>query len=226
MRFSVKSRRFERISTFLKIFIPVVFILVCVILLIKRFEPLFWSRVEAYAVFNAENAVNDAVTDVLTKENISYEDLIVLREDPDKEVSALSVNTIKINRLKASISREIVNAIKDKENGYIYINFGTVLGSPLLSGVGPKIRIKISPSSQTIINFKDKLEECGINQVRHSIYLELNTNISISTATSMKNSNFKTLIPVADTVIVGTVPQYYGVSGMSVIGDNYGENKE
>lgn len=226
MRFSVKNRRFKKTKTFFSVFIPLFLILACFTILIKRLEPEFWARVESYSVFYAENAVNDAVTNVLTKENINYDDLVVLREDPEKKVSSLMVDSIKMNRLKAEISHEIVKTIEDNENGYIHINFGTVLGSPLLSGLGPKIRIKISPSNQTIIEFKDKLEECGINQVRHTVYLDLKVNLTLATATSIKNSVFKTVIPVADTIIVGDVPHYYGVSGMSVIGDNYGENKE
>ncbi len=226
MRFSVKNRRFPKTVVFLKVFIPLFLILICFIVIIKRLEPQFWSRVDSYATVFAENAVNNAVTDVLTTENISYDDLVVLREDPDKKVSALMVDSIKLNRLKAEISEKIVQSINKKENGYIYINFGSFFTSPLLSGLGPKIRIKIRPSNQTIIEFKDKTENCGINQVRHTIYLDLKVNVTLICATSVKNSSFKTVIPVADTIIVGTVPNYYGGVGISVVGDNYGENKE
>lgn len=226
MRFSVKNRRFKKTITIFKVLIPLLFILICFILLIKRLEPQFWAKVESYAFFYAENAVNDAVTEILTTENIKYDDLVILKEDPDERVSALLVDSVKLNRLKSDLSKKIIKTIEDRENGYIYINFGSVLGSPILSGIGPRIGIKISPSNQTIIEFKDKLEECGINQVRHSVYLELNVNLTLATATSIKNSTFKTVIPVADTIIVGTVPRYFGSSGMSVIGDNYGENKE
>lgn len=226
MRFSVKNRYFEKIITFLKVILPLFLILACFIMFINRLEPVFWSKVESRAVFYAENAVNNAVTKTLTSKNINYNDLVILKESSDEKILALSVDSIKINRLKAEISNEIIKSIANGENGYIYIKAGTLLGSPLLSGIGPDIRIKISPSNQTIIEFKDKLEECGINQVRHMIYLDLTVNLTLTTVTSNKNSVFKTTIPVADTIIVGTVPHYYGASGISVIGDNYGENKE
>lgn len=215
MRFSVKNKSFKKLK-YLFFFIIIILVFIMILL---RFEPLFWSRVESYAVFYAENAVNDAVTEVLTKNSIKYNDLINLKENSDGKISVLLVDNIKVNSLKSEISREISKSIKEAENGYIYLNAGTISGSPLFSGLGPKIKIKISPSNKTLINFKDELEESGINQVRHTLYLDLTVHINITSAISQKTSEFKTVIPVADTIIVGTVPQYLGTSGMNIIGE-------
>ncbi len=219
MRFSVKRQRFQKLKFALKLMIPILIIAVLFILIIKRLEPLFWKRVEAYAVIKTETAVNNAVTDILVSENIKYTDLVNLRTYPDGGISALEIDNVKVNVLKAALSKEIMNSILNSENGYISINLGTISGSPLFSGLGPRIRIKISPSNQTIIEFKDKLTESGINQVKHAVYLDVSVNVTLTTALSQKSTNFKTTIPIADTVIVGTVPQYYGTAGMSFIGD-------
>lgn len=186
---------------------------------IKKLEPGFWSGVEAYITYKTERIVNDAVIEIFDSENISYHDLVDLDAINSGEVSALRVNTVQMNILKSNLANKISEDIHEKENEEIVLKLGSIYKSPLFSGIGPDIRIKIHPENQTIIKFKDSFTQSGINQVKHTIYLDVTVNLTITTSISKKTSQFNTTIPVADTVIVGTVPKYYGNSGMNVIGE-------
>ena len=219
MRFKIKKKKKTKviiISVFLVVFI---FGITC--FFIKRLEPDFWSRVESYAVYNTEKAVNQAIDEIFEKDNIKYEDLIDLSENANGEISALKVNTVKLNLLKSKLSSNITKKINTAEHGEINLNFGTIYKSSLLSGAGPVLRIKIHPANQTIIKFKDTFTQNGINQVKHTLYLDIKVCYTITAVTILKSSEYSTLIPVADTVIVGTVPKYYGDSRLETLGEDY-----
>ena len=215
MRFNIQRTHKKR-SLFI---IVLTFIIVFILSMLKKLEPGFWSGVEAYVTYKTERTVNDAVIDILSEENINYYDLVNLDALNSGEVSALRVNTVQMNILKSELSNKISEDIQKDENAEIILKLGSIYKSPLFSGVGPDIRIKIHPANQTIIKFKDSFTQSGINQVKHTIYLDITVNLTITTSISKKTSQFNTTIPIADTVIVGTVPKYYGNPGMDIIGE-------
>lgn len=186
--------------------------------IIKRLEPAFWSNVEEYAVKNVNNSINQAVSDVLEQENISYNDIVTLRTTEENDITAVEFNSVKMNILRTHISKSIDKSISDYKNNELNLKFGTIFGTPLLAGMGPDIKIKISPTSQTIIDFRDSLNEGGINQVKHSIHMLVSVNINITTATIAKSKQINLTIPVADTIIIGKVPRYYGLNNGAFIG--------
>lgn len=219
MRFKIKKRK--RFKCVVVICFFIVFISGLAYFIIKRLEPDFWNRVESYAVYNTEKAVNQAVYEIFENDNIRYEDLIELSKNANGEISALKVNTGKLNLLKAKLASDISRKINTAEHGEIQLNFGTVYKSSLLSGAGPVLRIKIHPANQTIIKFRDTFTQNGINHVKHTLYLDIKVSYTITAVTIRKSSAYSTLIPVADTIIVGTVPKYYGDSNLETIGEDY-----
>ena len=219
MRFKIKKRKQFKCVVVICFFI--VFISGLAYFIIKRLEPDFWNRVESYAVYNTEKAVNQAVYEIFENDNIRYEDLIELSKNANGEISALKVNTGKLNLLKSKLANDISKKINTAERGEIQLNFGTVYKSSLLSGAGPVLRIKIHPANQTIIRFRDTFTQNGINHVKHTLYLDIKVSYTITAVTIRKSSAYSTLIPVADTIIVGTVPKYYGDSNLETIGEDY-----
>ena len=147
--------------------------------------------------------------------------MIELSKNANGEISALKVNTGKLNLLKSKLANDISKKINTAERGEIQLNFGTVYKSSLLSGAGPVLRIKIHPANQTIIKFRDTFTQNGINHVKHTLYLDIKVSYTITAVTIRKSSAYSTLIPVADTIIVGTVPKYYGDSNLETIGEDY-----
>ena len=220
MRFNVGGNNAKRINSIILVIISFSIIL-GTLYIIKRLEPDFWSRVESYAINNTEKAVNESVNDVFSSLNFQYNDLINLEKADGGEISSLTVNTIKLNLLKSKLSSKITDKITSAEYGKISINTGALYNWALLSGFGPKIRIKVHPSNQTIIEFKDSFTQAGINQVKHTLYLDVKVKFTITAATICKTSECSTSIPIADTVIVGTVPKYYSDSHLGMIGEDY-----
>ncbi|MDU7337461.1 MAG: sporulation protein YunB [Clostridium sp.] len=156
----------------------------------------------------AVSAMNESVLEELNADNITYDDLISLQRDSQGKVQTITTNMAKTNEIKAKITNTVQqNLHAGKINTSVPL--GTLLGSRLLHGRGPDIPLVVTLKGNVESDFKTKFESAGINQTRHQIYLELHTEIysfipGLHTATDVTTS-----VLVAETVIVGDVPQLY-----------------
>ena len=86
---------------------------------------------------------------------------------------------------------------------------GTLTGSPLLAGRGPCLHVRMQSVGTATARFDNQFSSSGINQTRHRIILDVDVHVSIllpglTTYTKVSNE-----ISVAETVIVGGVPETY-----------------
>lgn len=156
----------------------------------------------------AVSAVNQSVIEKLNEDNITYEDLISLQRDANGKVQTITTNMAKTNQIKAEITQAVQKNLQ-QEKIQTGVPLGTLLGSRLLHGRGPDIPLVVTLKGNVESDFKTGFESAGINQTRHQIYLELHTEIysfipGLHTATDITTS-----VLVAETVIVGEVPQLY-----------------
>ena len=89
------------------------------------------------------------------------------------------------------------------------LSFGAALGLTLLAGSGPKIRVQILPVGAISSRFDTEFQSAGINQTRHQIFFDLAADVSILLPGEQCTSTIKVQVCVAETVIVGQVPETY-----------------
>lgn len=204
-----------------KIFVLFAFVFFISVLLgfvLRRLEMPFTDAVAAYAAAVGNDAVNYAVESCLKDDEISYEDLVILKENDAGMITSMAADGLKISRLKSDLTAAIQESIINTPSKKVSIPIGSAQSSKLLSAFGPKLRIKISPTSITKIDFRDVFSDAGINQVRHTIYLDVNISVTVTSASERKTYNVPNSILIADTVIVGKVPDYYGgLAGRQII---------
>ena len=151
------------------------------------------------------NAVNrivvDAVRDAIDSGQVDYNVLIHLEKDETGRVAALESNMAAFNRLRSQIADEILRRLSEVSTSERSIPVGTLTGSTLLAGRGPCIRVRMQAVGSTDASLRNAFSAAGINQTRHQILL----SVDVYTA-STKVSNE---IAVAETVIVGSVPETY-----------------
>jgi putative Mn2+ efflux pump MntP len=61
----------------------------------------------------------------------------------------------------------------------IEVPVGNAIGGMLLSGLGPKFKIKILSVADVETCFTDSFSEAGNNQTRHKIYLNITVSVDI-----------------------------------------------
>ena len=165
------------------------------------------------ATARTSNAVNRivvaAVNDAVDSGRIDYEQLVDFDKDAEGHVTALRSNMAAFNRLQASIADDILQRMAEVSSTDLAIPIGTLTGSPLLAGRGPCLRVRMQSVGTATARFDNQFSSAGINQTRHRIILDVDVHVSIllpglTTYTKVSNE-----ISVAETVIVGGVPDTY-----------------
>lgn len=166
-----------------------------------------------YAVSNAEtimlNSANEAILNILEKNNISYDDIVLLSNNEAGYVTSLEIDVYEVNRLKSSISNETTRLVDSREFYEIGIPIGTFLGSVYTSGFGPKVRFKMQLTSTAFVNFRHEFKAAGINQVLHIINVDISIKGNILIVGYNKGISVSTSAIAAQTVIVGQTPDAF-----------------
>ncbi len=165
------------------------------------------------ATARTSNTVNRivvaAINDAVDSGRIDYDRLVSFDKDAEGHVTALQSNMAEFNRLQASISDDILQRMADVSTTDLAIPIGTLTGSPLLAGRGPRLHVRMQSVGTATARFDNRFSAAGINQTRHRILLDVDVHVSIllpglTTYTKVSNE-----ISVAETVIVGGVPDTY-----------------
>lgn len=157
----------------------------------------------------ANSVINSTVNSYLEKANIKYSDLMHINSASDGTVNSVEFDTVTISKLKASVVSLIQENISKKENTVLSIPMGTLTGSQLFNGRGPKIDICLKMSSAVYSKISSTFVSAGINQTLHKITLEISTNVYFVMPWYRTSSAFETEFILAETIIVGDVPDAY-----------------
>jgi len=205
---AVKNRKFKRFK------ILVVFIFICLfavatlIYFQRNVTRVLISISEATIRSITTVAVNDAIYYTLN-DALRYEDLITIDRDESGNVTSITTDSLKINRIArdtAYLSQENLNKMSAEG---IMVPIGALTGIEALAGFGQKINIKIIPISNVECRFVSKFLEAGINQTMHSLYLEIVSDISIIMPSKSTNLASTIEVLICESVITGKIPDTY-----------------
>jgi sporulation protein YunB len=184
------------------------FLLTSFLLIDWGIKPTIIAMSEAKVEYIAVLAMNNAVSQILGG-NIKYTDLTDVLTDKNGKITMIQYNTILINTLARETSTLAQNEIRSLGAEGISVPLGSVTKSKLLSGRGPDIDVKIIPVGSVSTDFTDEFRQAGINQTRHRIFLLLKTQVRIVVPLGSNVINVSTKVPIAETIIVGDVPDSY-----------------
>lgn len=186
-----------------------VFLLVivfCLSVFFKHVRPIIFR----YAVSTAEtlilDAANRAVVAILDENGITYRDIVLLSRDSDGRVTSLETDIAKINTLKSQISNRLSQIIGEEEYYTIRIPVGSFFSSTYTSGWGPKITFKMQLTATARVDFSNRFEAAGINQVLHVVMIDMNVSGSLVVPGGQDSISASTSVFAAQTLIVGAVP--------------------
>ncbi|MBQ9267222.1 MAG: sporulation protein YunB [Clostridia bacterium] len=188
----------------------------CFQIVTKGVEPTMIALCELEAQNIGILVSNQAIEKVMA--GVQYSDLITLEKEESGKILALKANTLEMSKMATEISSEMQSIYNQMESDYIRIPLGNFSGNALLSGLGPNVTIRIIPFGTVATKFKSDFISTGINQVRHRIYLEITTQVSIVAPLITKQMPVVNDINVAETVLVGDVPEsFYNLEGVKEI---------
>lgn len=174
----------------------------------SKITPLLREVAESEAQKTALEIINQSISKRLKESKADYDDLSSVTYDSNGKVSMIKSNITAINDERTKISLYILEEYQNADLN-TKISLGTASGIDLLSGVGPGINVSISPAPSISTDVYNEFIEAGINQTVHRIML----SISVDTRVLLPSSSFtvktSTSVCIAETVIVGEVPDAY-----------------
>lgn len=172
-------------------------------------KPVLTSLASA-RVSNTVNAiVSTAVNELIYNGEVDYDRLISFEKDNDGQITAVKSNMAEFNRLQSAITADILGKLSEVSTKELSVPVGTLLGSPFLAGRGPLIRVRMQSVGSSSAHFENAFTSAGINQTRHQIYLVVDVSVSILLPGFSTTTKVSSTYAVAETVIVGSVPETY-----------------
>ena len=169
--------------------------------------------VETMAAAKVTNAVTQlldgAVTEEIRSRGITYGDLITVEKDESGRISALTSNMAALNELRTSILGDAVEAVDQIDTQGLAIPVGNLTGINFFSGRGFELPVEVVTVGSAHAVFQSQFSDAGINQTRHQILLEIKVSVDILLPGGDLPTEISAQVPVAETVIVGGVPDTY-----------------
>lgn len=190
----------------------VFFALLCVILVIaaaliavnRKLDPIVCDIAREQIKNNISRLVSNTVKEkTLGGEyiNVSYS---------GGAVSSISADTAALNALEAELVSEISEKISNIEEYDVYVSFSNLFDDEIIFGnTNFKLKAGVQPIYSVSSDIKTELSDAGINQTHYSIILSINVNVNAVLLISTIEIEEEYKICIADTVIVGKVPEIY-----------------
>lgn len=190
------------------IFVLIALMLYCMTMALCFLRELSTDMAVSDAIDAVTLDVNSAINHRMTTEEMSYDRFVSLDKDEAGLVSAIKTNMAEINTLSSNMLSDIVGK-GDMRIIELDIPLGNLMGSSILLSRGPDIPLDIIMLTSSRIDFRNEITTAGINQTKHKIIFEVTVEIDVILPWDIVKTEVITEVIVAETVIVGSVPETY-----------------
>ena len=182
-------------------------------LLRSRYRDVISDLARTQVMNTTSDLTNDAIAKQIAAGNIAYDRIVFFEKDLDGRITALKTNMSEVNRLKTDILNIINDEILSLDTSDIGIPLGSLFLPELLSGKGPSIPVHILSIRNSDANFVSHFSQAGINQTLHRLNMEVSIDVAVLVLGETNSFNMSSEVVVAETVIVGDVPQTFLQTG-------------
>ena len=193
---SRKKRRRRR----LLLIVPLLVLTGLVLLVELHLSPYIRELARNQAVNAASNAIIEAVSEMLRRGDTDFSRVIVLEKDVEGHITAL----LKVEVLE--LLDTLVAQINTQQMG---IPLGNLLLPDLLAGTGPELPVKAVSLTMSNADFFSDFTAAGINQTLQTLKVRFTISLTILTTVGYETVDVDSDVMLAQTVIVGTVPETY-----------------
>ena len=205
MEMSRRKRRRRRI-----ILIVLLLAVTGLILLVElHLSPYIRELARNQAVNAASNAITDAVGEMLRRGDTDFSRVIVLEKDVQGQITALRTDMTQVERLKVEVLGILGGLIAEINTQQLGIPLGNLLLPDLLAGTGPVLPVRAVSLTMSNADFFSDFTEAGINQTLQTLKVKFTISLTILTTVGYETVDVDSDVMVAQTVIVGTVPETY-----------------
>lgn len=208
------NRNFKKNKKMRIIIIVLLIAIITAKTILNAITPIFNTLCEERTKSIATIISNEEATNVMREH--TYEDLFTIEKDSNGNITMIKSNVFTINEIISDVANNIQEQLDKKGKDNISIALGSFTGIKFLSGLGPDIKITISPVGNVETDLRSEFTAQGINQTLHRIYLQVKCEVSIVTPFESITKEIYNQVLLAENVIVGNIPNtYYNLEGIN-----------
>ena len=193
--------------------LPVTLTLVLLCVTLYALNGLLLPVLEAAASSQAVNlmtqAIDTAVDNCLQENGMDYADFVTIETDSAGKVTSITSNTAANSRFKRQVVEAVVRQLEALDGDALRVPLGTLTGQPLLSGTGPRVRVKVDSVGEVVADYANSFSAAGVNQTLHRVCLEVTATVYLFLPGEILPVSVSSNVCVAETVIVGETPDTY-----------------
>lgn len=174
-----------------------------------KYRTVIQNLAKTQVMNSTSDLTNDAISRQIEEGSIQYDRIVFFEKDINGKITALKTNIGEINRLKTDILGIINEEILALDTSDIGIPLGSLFLPELLSGKGPVIPVRILSIRNSDATFSSDFSQAGINQTIHQVIMEVSVDVAILVLGETDSFTVTSEVVVAQTVIVGEVPDTF-----------------
>ncbi len=201
-----------------RIFLGICLLLpVIAMLFLLLFRTRYYETIRELAQTQVKNSTSDLINDAIDRQielgNIQYDRMVYFEKDLNGRITALKTNMSEVNRLKTDILNLINDEILAMDSSDLGIPLGSLILPEFLAGKGPAIPIRILSIRNSEGSFTSHFSEAGINQTLQQLIMDVSVDVSVLVLAETDSFTVSSQVVVAETIIVGEVPQTFLQTG-------------
>ena len=178
-----------------------------------RYRDVIRTLSETQVRNSTSDLINDAIDRQIETGNIQYDRIVYFEKDLDGRITALKTNMSEVNRLKTDILNIINDEILALDTSDIGLPLGSLFFPEFLSGRGPTIPVTIISIRNSDAAFESHFTEAGINQTLQQLTMTVSVDVAILVLGGTELFTVSSQVVVAETIIVGQVPDTFFQTG-------------
>lgn len=148
----------------------------------------------------------------LQERGVDYSDFMTITRNETGEITALSADMARLNLLRAELSAHLLEQLEDSQLE-LTVPVGSLLPLEPTWARGPELHLRALALGTASAEFESEFTSAGINQTRHRLWLELSVPVTVLLPGGGEEFTVDSRLCVAETVIVGQVPQTWFQTG-------------
>ncbi|MBO5449164.1 MAG: sporulation protein YunB [Ruminococcus sp.] len=186
-------------------------ILTALCLVIVSFFSQLGRHIEEIGEYKGREAANSVISRAVEKslKDFSNTEFITVCRDSEGKIISADVNSAEVNGIQNALAREINLQLKNLDDEKESIPIGTLTGITYLSGKGFDVGLRFHQLGAANYEMKSSFEGAGINQTKFRLYIHVDTEIKSVLPGKSSEVTVSADYLVAETVIIGEVPEMY-----------------
>ena len=189
--------------------ILVVAVSLAFLMLRSRYRDIIQELAQTQVKNTTSDLTNDAIAKQIAQGVIQYDRIVYFEKDLDGRITALKTNMSEVNRLKTDILNLINDEILAQSTEELSVPLGSLFLPEFLSGKGPRIPVRLLSIRNSDAEFHSDFSEAGINQTLQHLILDVKVDVTILVLGETQSFPVASQVVVAETVIVGDVPNTF-----------------